>query len=430
VLFLLVALLATAVAPVKTDEVIISTDVVKQKPPEFDPQKKRDIFKNTKDVQADAQVEHPVVTHEKMDEGETFQTDNNMDKNSSRGTEDAISDIPLGGTGTAGSIGVGGGGMAGVFGYRDGGGRKKAVGRFGGSQATESSVEAALQWLARHQEKDGHWDRKKWEGADFSGGDVGMTGLAMLAFLGAGYTSRDGGKYGDVVRRAENWFCSTLDEATKHHPWTPVKFGEFDTNMYEQGMATLALAEAYGMTRDERLRKYAQAAVDAVVDAQGPYEGWTYQSKHGKAGRNDTSITGWQVMALKSAKIAGLKVDGSAFQGASHWLEVATKPANGVVAYESAPTIDKVKPGDGSMAMCAAGMIMQQFWARPKTARRSGPRPTSSRSTCPLGTRPAWTRPSAPRPAARTAPTTTTGTTARWACSSTAASTGPSGTRP
>ncbi|HOX08370.1 MAG TPA: hypothetical protein PK280_18390, partial [Planctomycetota bacterium] len=218
----------------------------------------------------------------------------------------------------------------------------------------------------RHQEKDGHWDRKKWaDGPNISGGDVAVTGLATLAFLGAGYTSKDGGKYADVVRRAENWMCSTLDEATKHHPWSPVKLGDFDTNMYEQGMAALALAEAYGMTRDERLRKYAQAAVDAVVEAQGPYEGWTYQSKHGKAGRNDTSITGWQVMALKSAKIAGLKVDGSAFQGASHWLEVATDPANGVVAYESAPTIDKVKRGSGTMALCAAGMIMQQFLGTP-----------------------------------------------------------------
>jgi hypothetical protein len=64
VLFLLIALLATAVAPPITDEVVISTDVVKQKPPEYDPTKKRDIFKNTKDVQAETQVENPVVTHE------------------------------------------------------------------------------------------------------------------------------------------------------------------------------------------------------------------------------------------------------------------------------------------------------------------------------------------------------------------------------
>jgi len=83
-------------------------------------------------------------------------------------------------------MGVGGGGMAGCFGYRDGGGRKKAVGRFGGSQATESSVEAALRWLARHQEADGSWTPSKYDCP--SGNDtrcrVGCTGLALLAFLG------------------------------------------------------------------------------------------------------------------------------------------------------------------------------------------------------------------------------------------------------
>ena len=163
VIFLLIALLTVAAPQLASDEVVINTEVAKQKPPEYDPLKKRDIFKNTKDVQADTVVENPVVTHEKTDQSDHFETDNNMDRNTSRGSEDAISDIPLGGTGTVGSIGVGGGGMAGVFGYRDGGGRKKATARFGGSEATESSVEAALRWLARHQEADGHWAGKKWE---------------------------------------------------------------------------------------------------------------------------------------------------------------------------------------------------------------------------------------------------------------------------
>jgi len=351
VVFLLIALLAVAAPPPSTDEVVIATEVVRQKPPEYDPAKKRDIFKNTKEVQSEAQVENPVVTHEPMETSDHFQTDNNMDRNSSRGSEDAISDIPLGGTGTAGSIGVGSGGLAGVFGYRDGGGRKKAVGRFGGTEATESSVEAALRWLARHQEQDGHWDTSKW---DKGQGDVGITGLALLAFLGAGYTSKTPGRFQDNVRRAETWLCANMGKPV--NSWS-------GWEMYERGMATLALAEAYGMTKDERLLKPAQSAIDYIIAAQGPYEAWNYTPKAGKAGRNDTSVSGWSLMALKSAKIAGLKTDGAAFTGCTRWLDAATDRATGTCAYEG--TFPNVKSG-GYWSMTAAALLMRQFMGVPR----------------------------------------------------------------
>ena len=352
VLFLLIALLATAVAPVKQDEVVISTDVVKQKPPEYDPNKKRDIFKNVKDIQSEAQVETPVVVHEKMDESETVETDNNMDKQNARGNEDAISDIPLGGTGTVGSIGVGGGGMAGVFGYRDGGGRKKAVGRFGGSQATESAVEAALRWLARHQEKDGSWAGKKWE-AESNQCDVGLTGLALLAFLGAGYTEKSG-IFADNVRRAQEWlltqqradgaFGSKFSE-----PW----HGSFGG--YLHPIAGLAMAESYGMGQNPKYSEAAQKAVDyAIKTHQAPYSGWRYTPK--QAG--DTSVTGWYVMMLKSAKIAGLKVEGSAYQGAMTFIDSCTNPKDGGVGYT----------GKGSMPCTTGiGMVCRQFMGTPNT---------------------------------------------------------------
>jgi hypothetical protein len=335
VLFLLVALLATAVAPTKTDEVIISTDVVKQKPPEYDPQKKRDIFKNTKDVQAETQVDHPVVTHEKMDQSDSFQTDNAMDKNTSRGTEDAISDLPLGGTGTAGSIGVGGGGMAGVFGYRDGGGRKKAIGRFGGSEATESSVEAALRWLARHQEKDGRWAAEKWDAKNDKRASMSMTGLAVLAFLGAGYTHKTG-RFAENVRKGAEWLMSQqVDNGGVTGK------GGYDYNHYDgysHAMASLALAEAYGMTDaghrdpfDLKLGDAAQKAVDYSIKIhQMPYSGWRYQA--GQEG--DISHTGWFVMQLKSAKVAGLKVDGTAFQGGMNFVNSLLGKDTGKSVYE------------------------------------------------------------------------------------------------
>jgi hypothetical protein len=244
--------------------------------------------------------------------------------------------------------------MAGCFGYREGGGKKMAVARFGGSPATESAVEAALRWLARHQEADGHWEPTKW---DKGKGPVGMTGMALLAFLGAGHTEK-AGQFRDNVRRAQAWLIKELDTRSKQKGIS-CKYGFFYCDMYQQGMGTLALAEAYGMSQNPEVGKAAQAAVDYIVSASGPYEVWNYSTKNGKAGRNDTSVSGWNLMALKSAKIAGLKVEGSAFQGCMNWLNAATRPNDGRCAY--AGTIAQVAAGNGSMAMCAAGMLMRQF---------------------------------------------------------------------
>jgi hypothetical protein len=175
-----------------------------------------------------------------------------------------------------------------------------------------------------------------------------MTSFALLAFLGAGHTSK-AGKFRDNVTRAQRW----LVEAQKGGP----EKGSFDRCLYTQGIAALAMAEAYGMTSDPALKEPAQGAIDVILKAQGPYEAWNYTAKSA-AGRNDTSVTGWNLMALKSAKIAGLEVDGTGFQGCMRWLESATRPTDGRCRYSGNMNSGK---GGGSLAMCAAGMLMRQF---------------------------------------------------------------------
>ncbi len=322
VLFLLATLIGVAVPPPSTDEVVITSDIAKKQEPKFDEKKKRDIFRNPQEVKAETQVENPVVVHEQTEITDHFETDNNMDSQSARGSEDAISDIPLGGTGVTGSMGVGGGGMAGCFGYRGGGGRKKAVGRFGGSKATESAVEAALRWLVRHQNADGSWNSVSRNGKRRA--SVGMTGLATLAFLGAGHTSK-AGKYRDNVARAVKYIVKDQrDDGC---------IGAKGTIGYLHSIAGLALVEAYGMSKDESLRGPAQKAVDYTRLHQDPYGGWRYRPK--QAG--DISVTGWFVMQLKSAKVAGLKVDGACFQGAMNFVGKTLDRESGVVGYRSMP---------------------------------------------------------------------------------------------
>jgi hypothetical protein len=322
VLFLLAALITVSVPAANQEHLVIRSSVIKKEPPKYDPQKKRAIFKNEVEVMSEQQVEKPVVVHEDVEVTDHFETDDNMDMATAAGREDAISDIPLGGTGSTGSMGVGAsGGLAGRYGYRGGGGRKRAVARYGGSPATESAVEAALRWLARHQEKDGHWDWRKHlppgGGAYSEGGQVGVTGLAMLAFLGAGHTGKSG-PFRDNVRRAQAWLISKQDARTgeiKAKKATP------HARSYNHPMAALALVEAYGMTKDYALKDPAEKALNFVVAWQNPGAGWRYGPRDGN---NDPSVTGWMLMVAKSGKIAGFKVPASVYSGGLSYLNLST----------------------------------------------------------------------------------------------------------
>ncbi|MFH0939615.1 MAG: hypothetical protein V1899_10100 [Planctomycetota bacterium] len=218
-----------------------------------------------------------------------------------------------GGHGTG--IGVGTGPGKGSFGSRTGGGRKLMVKRHGGSKGTEAGVDLGLEWLARNQEADGHWDNVK-HGGTSPGmeGDPAMTGFALLAFLGAGHTEKVG-KYKENVIKGVKWL---IDNQKPDGYWGTPPFN------YTQGIATMALGEAAAMSRIPETRKAAQLAIDAVDKAQnqtGPSdrEAWDYRP-NGKI--NDSSIMAWNILALKSCKVGGLSVNPAAFEGCLNWLNV------------------------------------------------------------------------------------------------------------
>ncbi|MCA9071992.1 MAG: hypothetical protein KDA84_23855, partial [Planctomycetaceae bacterium] len=201
--------------------------------------------------------------------------------------------------------------------------RREAALKFGGSKASEEAVEQALRWLATNQSPDGYWDSDAHgagkveltkdgldtRGAEVRGGipgvqaDSGVTALAILAFLGAGYTHEEG-PYAEHVDRAVNWLIKQQREdgflggnATYY------------AQAYCHGMATYALAEAYGMRSDPTLpsplREPLEKAVNYILDRQHPSDGgWRYR----KGETGDMSIFGWNMMALKSAEIAGLSI--------------------------------------------------------------------------------------------------------------------------
>ena len=234
-------------------------------------------------------------------------------------------------------------------------GRKKAVAQHGGSAGTEAAVEAALRWLVRHQEKDGSWDPVKYEAE--SGSNVryrvGCTGLALLAFVGAGYTEKSS-QFAEVVKNAEQWLMR------QQKPSGVVaeveKGGSQKAVGYNHAIAALALTEAYGLTKNPQLADVANRALFYSTRVhQNPGGGWRYDAKTSE----DTSVTSWFVIQLKSAKQAKLAVDEAAFAGARAFLDKQIDK-DGRTAYniaEKAP----------SPAMTAAGMVCRQLMGAPHT---------------------------------------------------------------
>jgi len=194
--------------------------------------------------------------------------------------------------------------------------RMSIVEAMGGNRQTEDAVQRALRWLANHQSDDGRWDGDGFDDSCHECGgeteaevDVALTGLALLCYLAADHTHEHDGPYRDTVDRAIKWLLAQQDEDGD------LRAG---ATMYSHGIASIALSEAYGMTHDSRLRDPVQRATRFITGARSRETGiWRYEP--GKSG--DTSVLGWQIMALKSAAAARIDVPMEPFVAASRWLE-------------------------------------------------------------------------------------------------------------
>ncbi len=225
--------------------------------------------------------------------------------------------------------------------------RERALAELGGSPETEAAIERALRWLARHQEPDGRWKIDRFGGQ--AGHDVAATSLAALAFLAWGADPDGGDDFGKAAGRALNWLIArTNEEGDLRH-----EEGRPSGDMYDQGMAGIALAEAYALTGDSRFHEPARRAIAFIVAAQNPGDGgWRYRPGEG----GDTSVFGWQIMALTSARAAGLEVPEEAFDKARRWLvQVGGGKHGGEYGYQNRSP----KP-----AMVAEGMFSRQLIGR------------------------------------------------------------------
>ena len=255
--------------------------------------------------------------------------------------------------------------------------------RIGASAASELAVERALDWLSRHQDDDGCWNAgiARYEDGtpvknddDFTAhcpagekcvgecayweADTALTGLALLTFLGAGYTHADG-RYAVVVGKGIDFLLEQQKRDGDLRGRSQV------VGMYCHAMATLAMCEAFALTGDERLRDPTERAVAFLVRGRAR-DGMAWRYLPGAPG-GDTSILGWVVMGLKSAKEVGIPIPGepAVRRGTLLWLEkVATGQSRGLARYQPWETV--------TPTMTAEAWVCRQFLGV------GGPGPTSS----------------------------------------------------
>lgn len=230
---------------------------------------------------------------------------------------------------------------------------------------TEEAIELGLAFLARYQSPDGSWTLGGFQDEVALSSDTAATGLALLAFQGAGYNHREH-KYQEIVRAG-------LDHLVKNQKDDGDLFVPMDDNsnrsvwLYSHSIAALSLCEAYGMTQDPALKEPAQKALNFIVAAQQPQRGgWRYAPGVGA----DTSVSGWMMMALKSGELAGLKVPQDTYVGVQKWLDGAQVSVSQRHQYRynpQAPDTDTQRHGrQATRTMTAVGLLMRMYlgWRR------------------------------------------------------------------
>ena len=188
----------------------------------------------------------------------------------------------------------------------------------GGSDRTELAVQRALAWIVRQQTKTGAyaglWSlRGPYPNGGSEENRVAATAMALLALQGAGHTTKTGEHQKVVV----NAWRSLLKTQTGAGNFTPASDQHTSSAgcMYGHGQITIALCELYGLTRDAKIKQAAQNALRYALAAQLPDGGWRYhlpeKDENGFLeswkNRGDLSVTGWFLLALKTAEMAGLE---------------------------------------------------------------------------------------------------------------------------
>lgn len=246
--------------------------------------------------------------------------------------------------------------------------KEELLKKYGGSAESEAAVQRALNWLAAHQAYDGGWSfahHQVCQGQCDAPGRVGQarngaTGIALLPFLGAGHTHLTG-EYIETVHDGLRYLINHVNRANAGAPMAKMLQGSWfepGGRMYSHCLATIALCEAYAMTKDSSLRAPAQSGIDFLIRAQNKVDGgWRYLP----GDRGDTSVVGWAVMALKSGRIGGLEVPETTLTRAYGFFDTVSSNNGRSYGYTSP------KNPNGLAATTSIGVLCRMYQGWPKT---------------------------------------------------------------
>jgi hypothetical protein len=205
---------------------------------------------------------------------------------------------------------------------------KKILGQlYGNSVEDRAAIANGLDWLSQGQMEDGAWsldgriDSKSSSGSDPSADDdrVAATALALLPYLAEGITHRrtsingeEPGSYRKLVERGIRFLLrsqtTSQDDAN----------GLIGSTLMSHALATLTLAEAYGLTKDDRLKPFLKSAIAYLLTKQSDDDGgWRGQPD----GPEELPTTAWVVMALRNARYAHVAVPSKALARAKMYIE-------------------------------------------------------------------------------------------------------------
>jgi hypothetical protein len=198
------------------------------------------------------------------------------------------------------------------------------------------TIRRGLDWIAKNQHKDGHW------AANGDHHPVAMTGLAGLALLMEGSTTRDG-RYATNIRKAADWLMDRSQKGNRNgligNPDHPSEQGRY---MYGHGFAMLFLASLYGEEDDrerrERLKDILTRAAEYTGNAQSQHDeggrkfgGWFYTSAKDGHNSDEGSVTVTQMQGLRACRDAGIPVNKDIVKRGVEYLRKSTTQRGGVV---------------------------------------------------------------------------------------------------
>jgi hypothetical protein len=229
--------------------------------------------------------------------------------------------------------------------------RNQAMLMNGGKKESEEAVLRGLRWLVETQKSDGSWG---------GGNRPAMTGLSLLSFFGHGETPLSP-EFGPAIQKALVWMT---ENGTKFEGRLSMQM-EFDSpGVYAHAISTYALGEYYTLTKDERVVDLLTRAVGYIVDGQAPDGSWAYGYKKSRPGvdspfHGDTSISGWQIQALKAAHLSGLNIPGvdQALDRAMVDLERVQCPGGGF-GYKGR--------NDNRFSLTGVGVLCTYLWKQKK----------------------------------------------------------------